>query len=41
MTDAPQGRDGSPSVAALAVQVNSLRRDVESLTTKLNTLGAP
>lgn len=38
MTDSPQGRDGSLSVAALAVQVNNLRRNVESLTTKLNAL---
>lgn len=38
MTEPPQGRDGSPSVAALAVQVNALRRDVESLAAKVSTL---
>lgn len=37
MTQPPQGRDGSPSVAALAVQVNALRRDVESLAAKVGT----
>ena len=37
MTQPPPGRDGSPSVAALAVQIDSLRRDVESLTAKVNT----
>ena len=38
MTDPPQGRDGSPSVAALAVHVNGLRREVESLVTKVDAL---
>lgn len=38
MTEPPQGRDGSPSVAALAVQVNNLRREVESLTAKVDAL---
>lgn len=36
MTDFTQGRGGSPSVAALAVQVNALRRDVEALTGKMD-----
>ena len=38
MTDPPQGRDGSPSVAALAVQVNGLRRDVEALAAQVDVL---
>jgi hypothetical protein len=38
VTDTPQARDGSPSIAALAVQINSLRREVESLAAKLNGL---
>ena len=38
MTDPPQSRDGSPSVAALAVHLNGLRREVESLATKMDTL---
>ena len=38
MTDPPQGRDGSPSVAALAVRVDGIRRDVESLTAKVDVL---
>ena len=37
MTQPPQGRDGSPSVAALAVQVNTLRGKVESLAAKVGT----
>ena len=36
MTQPPQGRGGSPSVAALAVQVVALRHDVESLAVKLD-----
>jgi hypothetical protein len=35
MTDTPEGRDGSPSVAALAIHVNGLRRDVEDLAAKI------
>lgn len=38
MTDMPQGRDTSPSVAALAVQINTLRRDIESLSAKVDVL---
>ena len=38
MTDSPRGRDGSPSVAALAVQVNGLRRDVEALVARVDVL---
>lgn len=39
MTSPPEGRDGSsPSVAALAVQLSNLRREVESLTGKLDTV---
>ena len=38
MTDPPQGRDGSPSVAALAVQVSGLRRDVEALVARVDVL---
>jgi hypothetical protein len=34
------GRDGSPSVAALAVHVNGLRRDVESLTAMVDALAS-
>jgi hypothetical protein len=37
VTQPPQGRDGSLSVAALAVQVDTLRRDVESLAAKVRT----
>jgi len=37
VTQPPQGRDGSPSVAALAVQVNALRHEVESLAAKVGT----
>ncbi|HUY45230.1 MAG TPA: hypothetical protein VMV92_05845 [Streptosporangiaceae bacterium] len=39
MTQPPQGRDGPPPVAALAVQVNTLRCDVESLAAKVGTFG--
>ena len=38
MTSPPEGRDGPASVAALAVQLNKLRREVESLTGKLDTV---
>lgn len=38
MTDFPEGRGGSASVAALAVQVNALRHDVESLSGKVDVL---
>jgi hypothetical protein len=38
VTDPPEGRDGSPSVAALAVHVNRLRREVDSLTAKVVAL---
>jgi hypothetical protein len=38
VTGPPQGRDGSPSVAALAVHVNGLRREIESLATKVDAL---
>ena len=38
MTDASGGRDGSPPVAALAVQVNGLRRDVEALAVQVDVL---
>ena len=40
MTDPPQGRDGAPSVAALAVRVNALRDDVGSLAAKLGALAS-
>jgi hypothetical protein len=40
VTDPPQGRDGSPSVAALAVHLSSLRRDVETLATKVDALAS-
>jgi hypothetical protein len=41
MTTPPQGRDGSPpSVAALAVHVSGLVRDVESLSGKLDQLAS-
>jgi hypothetical protein len=39
VTQPPQSRDGSPSVAALAVQVNALRRDLEALAAKVSTFG--
>ena len=38
MTDSPRGRGGSPSVAALAVQVNALRQDVETLSGRVDAL---
>ena len=40
MTEPTEGRDGSPSVAALAVHVNSLRREIEDLATKVGGLVA-
>lgn len=40
MTSPPDGRDPAPSVAALAVHVHSLRRDVESLTSKTSELAS-
>jgi hypothetical protein len=38
MTDPPQSRDGRPSVAALAVRVSALCRDVETVTAKADVL---
>jgi hypothetical protein len=38
VTDPPHGRDGSSSVAALAVRLDAIRRDVESLTAKVDAL---
>ncbi len=38
MTRPPQGRDEPPSVAALAIQASKLRRDLDSLTLKLEDL---
>jgi hypothetical protein len=38
VTDPPLGREGSPSVAALAVRLDALRRDVESLAAEVNTV---
>jgi hypothetical protein len=38
VTNPPKGRDGSPAVAALASQLSGLRRDVESLATRVDTL---
>jgi hypothetical protein len=38
VTDPPQGRDGSSRVAALAVQVSGLRRDVEALAARVDVL---
>jgi hypothetical protein len=40
VTDPPQGRDGSPSVAARAVLVSGLHREVESLATKVDALAS-
>jgi hypothetical protein len=40
VTNQPQGRDDSPPVAALAVQVNRLRRDLDALSPKLDDLAA-
>jgi hypothetical protein len=36
LTEPPQGRGGSSSVAALAVQINRLRREFESLAAKVD-----
>ena len=38
MTEPPQSHDGPPSVAALAVRLDRIRRDVESLTAKVDAL---
>jgi hypothetical protein len=38
VTNQPQGRDDSPAVAALAVQLNRLRRDLDALSSKLDGL---
>jgi hypothetical protein len=38
MTGPPQGHDGPPSVAALAVQVSALRHDVETIATEADAL---
>ncbi|HEX3923312.1 MAG TPA: hypothetical protein VHY31_13575 [Streptosporangiaceae bacterium] len=38
MTETPRARDGSPSIAALAVHINALHRDLRSLTAKVDTL---
>lgn len=38
MTEPPQGRNGSPSVAVLAVQVNELRQGAKSLRAKVDVL---
>ncbi len=38
MTDLPQSGDGPPAVAALATHVNTLRRDLKSLTAKVDVL---
>jgi len=38
MTNQPPGRDGSPSVAALAIHVNALHREVEQLTGRVHAL---
>jgi hypothetical protein len=38
VTDPPQGRDAAPPVAALAAQVVGLRRDTESLSTKIDSV---
>ena len=38
MTEPPQGRERSPSVAALAIHVNGLRREIESLASKVEAL---
>lgn len=38
MTDDPQGRAEHPSVAALAIQVVHLRRELDALTSKLDDL---
>jgi hypothetical protein len=38
MTDPPQGHDRAPSVAALAVEVSALRRDVKAVAGRADTL---
>ena len=38
VTEPTEGRDGSPSVAALAIHVNSLHREIEDLATKVGGL---
>jgi hypothetical protein len=38
VTDPPESRGGSPSVAALALHVNGLRRDFQALTAKIDAL---
>jgi hypothetical protein len=38
VTEQPQGRDGSPSVAVLAVQVNELRQGAKSLRATVDVL---
>jgi hypothetical protein len=40
VTEPTEGRDESPSVAALAIHVSSVRRDVEELATKVGVLVA-
>lgn len=40
MTDQHEGRDGAPSVAALAVHVDALRRSVEDLAAKVGAVTA-
>jgi hypothetical protein len=40
VTDPTQGRGAAPSIAALAVQVAGLRCDVESLTTKIDSVAS-
>jgi hypothetical protein len=38
MTDSPKGHDGPPSVAALAVEVSALRRDVKAVAGRADAL---
>jgi hypothetical protein len=40
VTNRPEGQDPTPSVAALAVQVHGLNRDVEALTGKIDALAS-
>jgi hypothetical protein len=40
MTEPTEGRGESPSVAALAIHVNSLRREIDELATKVGALVA-
>ena len=40
MTDAPQGGNGATPVAALAVSIDGLRREVESLTNNVDALAS-